>query len=73
MHKRNTWDRRSGSAVVTGVNQDPSELPAVSSQLTVGSPDMGNLTVNDGGQVSAHDLTAGSQAGGLGIVEVRGK
>ena len=62
----------SGSAVVTGVNQDPSEL-AVSSQLTVGKSDLGNLIVNDGGQVSAHDLTAGSQVGGLGIVEVRGK
>ena len=60
LHKCNTrrgWSP--GLAVVTGVNQDPSEL-AVSSQLTVGKSDLGNLIVNDGGQVSAHDLTAGS-------------
>ncbi len=62
----------SGNFLVTGVNQDPSEL-AVSSQLTVGKTDLGDLIVNDGGQVNAHDLTAGSQVGGFGIVEVRGQ
>lgn len=61
-----------GSAVVQGFNHDPSEL-SVSSQLTVGKSDLGNLILNDGGQVTADDITAGSQAGGFGILEVRGR
>lgn len=61
-----------GGFLVTGVNDDPSEL-TVSSQLTVGRSDLGNLIVSSGAQVSAHDLTAGAQVGGVGIVEVRGK
>ena len=61
-----------GTAVVSGFNQEVSTL-AVSSQLVVGQSHLGRLTVSEGGFVSAQDLTAGSAAGALGIVEVLGK